>query len=402
MPMASFDAATTPLEEISTRIGAFQDRLRRIDLDGALLAQNADLFYFTGTLQQGHLYIPARGEPVLMVRKHLPRARAESPLEKVVALGRSKEIPGTLQRFGLPLPRHLGIELDVLPAQRYLGFCRLWPDTEMHDIGDAIRQVRAVKSAYEIEKIQEAARRADAVQEAVPGLIEAGISEVALAGRIEAEARRLGHQGVVRMRLWGAELFYGHLMTGANAAAPSFLASPTGGRGLGPAVAQGPSLAPVVPGVPILVDYVFAFDGYLADQTRIYVIGDLPESLQRAHEAMVSLQDELAGRMRPGARAGDLYQWSLERAEDLGYKEHFMGAAADRIRFVGHGIGLELDEYPFLAEGQTMELAEGMIVALEPKLIFPEMGVVGIENTWRVTKDGGQRLTRLPDAIVSV
>jgi Xaa-Pro dipeptidase len=402
MPMASFDAATTPLEEISTRIGAFQDRLRRIDLDGALLAQNADLFYFTGTLQQGHLYIPARGEPVLMVRKHLPRARAESPLEKVVALGRSKEIPGTLQRFGLPLPRHLGLELDVLPAQRYLGFCRLWPDTEMHDIGDAIRQVRAVKSAYEIEKIQEAARRADAVQEAVPGLIEAGISEVALAGRIEAEARRLGHQGVVRMRLWGAELFYGHLMTGANAAAPSFLASPTGGRGLGPAVAQGPSLAPVVPGVPILVDYVFAFDGYLADQTRIYVIGDLPESLQRAHEAMVSLQDELAGRMRPGARAGDLYQWSLERAEDLGYKEHFMGAAADRIRFVGHGIGLELDEYPFLAEGQTMELAEGMIVALEPKLIFPEMGVVGIENTWRVTKDGGQRLTRLPDAIVSV
>jgi Xaa-Pro aminopeptidase len=154
--------------------------------------------------------------------------------------------------------------------------------------------------------------------------------------------------------------------------------------------------------VPILVDYVFAYNGYLADQTRIYVIGDLPDTLRRAHDAMVTLQDDLARRMRPGALAGDLYQWSLERAADLGYGEHFMGAAADRIRFVGHGIGLELDEYPFLAQGQSMELMEGMIVALEPKLIFPELGVVGIENTWRVTADGGRRLTRLPDAIVSV
>lgn len=401
--MVQFDTATTPVEEISARTGNLQDHLRRLDLDGALLAQNADLFYFSGTLQQGHLYIPARGEAVLMVRKHLPRARAESPLEQVIAMASPKEIPGILQRLGLPLPRRLGLELDVLPAQRYLGFCRLLPHAEMSDVSDAVRQVRAVKSTYEIEKIQEAARRADAVQQAVPGFIETGISEVALAGRIEAEARRLGHQGVVRMRLWGAELFYGHLMSGANAAAPSFLASPTGGRGLGPAVAQGPSLAPVVPGVPILVDYVFAYDGYLADQTRIYVIGELPEALHRAHEAMVTLQNELAERMRPGTRAGDLYQWSLERVADLGYSEHFMGAAAaDRIRFVGHGIGLELDEYPFLAQGQATVLAEGMIVALEPKLIFPEKGVVGIENTWRVTRNGGQRLTQLSDAIVSV
>ncbi|HDI59337.1 MAG TPA: aminopeptidase P family protein [Desulfobacteraceae bacterium] len=392
----------TPIEEISARTTALQAQLCRLDLDGALLAQNTDLFYFSGTLQQSHLYVPAQGEPVLMVRKHLPRAQAESPLERIVALGSPREIPALLQRFGLPLPRRLGLELDVLPAQRYIGLCRLLPDAEMIDISDAVRQVRAVKSPYEIEKIKEAARRADAVQAAVPGLIEAGISEVALAGRIEAEARRLGHQGVVRMRLWGAELFYGHLMSGANAAAPSFLASPTGGRGLGPAVAQGPSLAPVAAGVPILVDYVFAYDGYLADQTRIYVIGKLPDTLRRAHEAMMTLQDELAGRIRPGAVAGDLYQWSLERAANLGYSEHFMGTTADRIRFVGHGIGLELDEYPFLAQGQSMELVEGMIVALEPKLIFPEMGVVGIENTWLVTADGGRRLTQLPDGVVSV
>ncbi len=394
--------APMPPGEIPSRITALQAHLQRLELDGALLAQNADLFYFAGTIQQAHLYVPAQGPPVLMVRKHLPRARAESPLEQLVAMGSPKEIPALLDRFGLPRPARLGLELDVLPAERYLALGRLLPSVQMADVSDAIRRVRSVKSAYEIQRMREAARRADMVAAAVPDLLEAGLSEVELAGRIEAEARRLGHQGVVRMRMWGAELFYGHMMSGADAAAPSYLSSPTGGRGLGPAVAQGPSTAPVVSGVPVLVDYVFALDGYLADQTRIYVIGDLPEPLHRAHEAMVTLQNELARLLRPGAVAGDLYAWSIARAADLGYADHFMGAESDRIRFVGHGIGIELDEYPFLAAGQRMVLAEGMVVALEPKLVFPGAGVVGIENTWLVTAAGGERLTNFPDGIVSV
>ena len=195
----------------------------------------------------------------------------------------------------------------------------------MKDVTDAIRRVRAVKSAHEIELIREAARLADRVAAAVPGLLRAGMSEVALAGQIEAEARRLGHQGIVRMRLWGAELFYGHLMCGANAAEPSYLASPTGGRSLGPAVAQGPSEAKIESNAPILVDYVFARDGYLADHTRIFVIGRLPEDLRRAHAAMITLQDELAARMRPGVLAGEVYDWAVTRAAQLGYAEWFIG-----------------------------------------------------------------------------
>jgi Xaa-Pro aminopeptidase len=400
--MSDAQSCPVPASEIAHRVAQLQVHLQRLDLCGALLAQNSDLFYFAGTIQQAHLYIPAAGPPVLMVRKHLPRAEKESPLERIVELDSPRRIPALLSDFGLPPPRRLGLELDVLPAQRYLGLRRILPQTRMEDASDAIRRVRAVKSSYEIELIREAARRADRVAAAVPALLRPGISEVALAGQIEAQARRLGHQGIVRMRLWGAELFYGHLMSGANAAAPSYLASPTGGRSLGPAVAQGPSLAPIEANVPILVDYVFAHEGYLADHTRIFVIGDLPRDLHQAHEAMVALQNELADRMRPGAVTGELYAWAMERTAQMGYADWFMGAETDRIRFVGHGIGIELDEYPFLAAGQEMPLAAGMVIALEPKLIFPGRGVVGIENTHLVTDAGLERLTRFGDAVVAV
>ena len=104
----------------------------------------------------------------------------------------------------------------------------------------------------------------------------------------------------------------------------------------------------------------------------------------------------------PGTVAGDLYEAAIEIAHEKGLGENFMGAGPDRIRFIGHGVGLELDEFPFLAKGQKTELQEGMVIALEPKLIFPGQGVVGIENTHVVTAKGLEQLTRAEEGIVIV
>ena len=236
----------------------------------------------------------------------------------------------------------------------------------------------------------------------MPELLREGMSEIELAGRVEARARALGHQGIVRMRMWGSELFYGHLMAGPSAAVPSFLASPTGGSGVGPAVAQGPSMRPIRRHEPILVDYVFVFNGYLADHTRIFSLGRLPADLERAHAAMLVLQAEVKAATRPGVPSGHLYQVALESAARQGYAAFFMGADERRVRFVGHGIGLELDEFPFLAQGQELPLQAGMVFALEPKLVFPGRGVVGIENTHLVTAGGVEQLTRLDEEIMVV
>jgi Xaa-Pro aminopeptidase len=219
---------------------------------------------------------------------------------------------------------------------------------------------------------------------------------------VEAQARRLGHQGIVRMRLWGAEMFYGHLMSGPAAAVPSFLASPTGGASVSAAVAQGPSFRKIKRHEPILFDYVFAWKGYISDHTRIYAIGHPPQRLVDAHAHMLDLQEQIKAMATPGTRAGDLYSAAIEIADRKGVGKHFMGAGSDRIRFIGHGVGLELDEFPFLAHGQTTELEEGMVIALEPKLVFPGKGVVGIENTHVVTQNGLDQLTHAEQQIVSI
>jgi Xaa-Pro aminopeptidase len=388
-----------PDSELKQRIAALQYHLNQNGFDAALVLQATDMFYFAGTTQQGHLYVPKDAEPILMVRKSFDRARAESKLEIVEPLASFSEIQPILQRHGHRAPARIGMELDVLPVNLYRKYSQLFADSKIGDISQAIRLVRAIKSPYEIDRIAVAAGLADQVASLVTAELSEGISEVELAGKIEARARALGHQGMVRMRLWGSEMFYGHLMCGDSAAVPSALASPTGGAAMSPAFSQGPGFKPIRKNEPILFDYVFAHKGYLADHSRIFALGDLSDKLMKTHQAMLSLQAKLQSEMRPGVIVGDIYESAIDFAAESGLGDYFMGAEKQRIRFIGHGIGLELDEYPFLAKGQQMKLESGMVIALEPKVVIPGMGVVGVENTHLVTKTGLERLTHYPDEI---
>ncbi len=398
-----YDAAlNTPAAEIEARIASLQHALVRRQLEAALILQKSDLFYFSGTIQQATLYVPADGAPVLMVNRSFERGRAESPLERVVPLPSPSRIPAILKDAGLRHPASLGFELDVLPVNLFRKYREVFAGAGTADISTDIRLIRAVKSPYEIELIREAARRSDQVAGLLPGLIRPGMTELELAGRVEAEARRLGHQGVVRMRLWGGELFYGHLLSGASGGVPSYHSSPTGGSGAGPAVAQGAGSRAIGRHEPVMLDYVFAFRGYISDHTRLFSLGPVPEELQRGHDAMLALQAEIARRAVPGAASGSIYDFALAWVQEHGWAGHFMGATEERVRFVGHGVGLELDEFPFLNAGQTLPLQEGMVVAVEPKLVFPGRGVVGIENTHVVTPGGLEQLGRYPGEITVI
>jgi Xaa-Pro dipeptidase len=388
-----------PLQEVQPRIEKLQAAMQKKGIDGALIVQKTDLFYFAATSQQGWLYVPWSGSPLLMIFKEFDRARIESPLKQVISIAGLKKIPEILGERGYHLPSVLGMELDVLPVNLYFQYAEIFKSSKIVDISTEIRLIRAVKSTYEIGILRQAALLSDTVAAKVPELLKVGKTEVALAGELESYARSLGHQGIVRMRLWGSELFYGHLLSGPSAAVPGYLASPTAGPGVSAVVGQGASFKKIARNEPVLFDYVFALHGYISDHARIFSIGPLPHALMEAHAAMLEIQEKIKIQALPGVSTGDLYEMMVSMAEEKGYGEFFMGVGDRKIRFTGHGVGLELDEFPFLAKGQKLPLARGMIIALEPKVILPGQGVVGIENTLLVTDSGLETLTKIDDHI---
>lgn len=383
---------STPATEIEVRIAGLQRALAEAGADAALVLQNADLYYYAGTVQQSYLYVPAEGDATLAVRRVFERARRESPLQHIEQLSSVRALPGLVaDRHGSV--RRLGLELDVLPVARLNWLLQLFPGAEPVDISPAIVAQRAVKSAYEVELQRASAAIADGVCARIPGILRPGLTDAAFAGLVEAEARALGHEGFIRMRGFNQEMFYGHLLVGANGDVASYLDTPLAGPGMSPSIAQGVSMRRIAEGEPVVFDFVAVRHGYQTDFTRMFSLGRLPDALRRAYAVALEAQAAVVERARPGVSCGELYEAALAVARAAGLEDCFMGNGATRVRFVGHGIGLELDEPPVLAQTDR-ELAEGMVFALEPKFVLPGLGAVGIENTWVVRADGLECLHR--------
>jgi len=391
----------TPAGELTARSQKLQALMQQDGLDAVLLMQSADLFYFTGSIQQGVLYIPVQGEPLYLVRKEFGRARMESGLKEIHPFKSPKDLPALLADFGYPLPHKVGMELDVVPVELYQRFAKVLEGCAVVGATHLIRTVRAVKSKYEIEIMKDAALQVDRVYQRAKEVIQEGMTDLELASELEYTARRQGHQGITRMRGFNSELFYGHIFSGADSAAPAYLDAPLGGIGVNPSIGQGASYKRIKANEPIVVDFAGAFDGYLVDQTRIFCIGGLPEPLRKAYDDMLRIEQKLKEIARPGVAWGEIYDQCYGLACELGYKEHFMGNAGAQVSFIGHGIGVEIDEYPFIARGfKEQVLEEWMTCAFEPKAVYAGLGAVGIENTFWVAQDGLKHITFSPEELV--
>jgi len=387
---------STPREELDRRAGALRRHLTAAGFDAALIVQNVNLFYFGGSIQSGVLIVPAAGEPVYAIRRVIERARAESALDRIVPLPSLRGLAGAAADTAGRAPARVGMELDVLPVTVRDRFAAALGGIEIADVSAAVRRVRAVKSPYELDRLRACARLSEAIFEtAVEGLRE-GLTELELSALIESAARRRGHEGLIRLHGWNQETYYGIIAAGPAAAVPSFPDLPLGGEGPGPSAPYGAGWQRIERGMPVIVDAPAVRGGYICDQTRTLVIGRLPDALAGAHDAAVDILKTVEAAIRPGATPEALYRLSLDRARVLGYADAFMGAGAYRARYVGHGVGLELDEWPVLAEGFTDPLEPGTVFAVEPKMIFPGLGVVGIEDQYAVTGGGCERLT-LPE-----
>jgi Xaa-Pro aminopeptidase len=382
-----------PKGEIDQRIMNLQSVLTTLDVEGAFFMQNVDIYYFSGTIQTSVLFVPAEGSPILMVQKGYARAEAESALTRVVPYKGRKEMLHILRDFRIKNLETVGLELDVLPTNIYLWLAKELPRCRWIDISGHIRRIRMIKSAYEIEQVRKAATVLHKGFTEIGGIIREGVTELEVDGHLAMIARREGHMGILRMRGWNQEMTYAHVLSGESGATISFLNSPHGGMGNTPAMAQGAGFRQIRRNEPIGIDYGIGINGYIGDQFRTYVIGNLPPLLEKAHDCSVAIHRLFEKEAKPGVLASTLYHLATGRATRDGFGDFFMGHEEGQVKFIGHGIGLEIDEYPVLSPSAEEKLKEGMVIAVEPKFIFPGKGVVGLEDDYLVTATGVERLT---------
>jgi Xaa-Pro dipeptidase len=385
----------SPRSEIESRIKNLQSQMG--DMDGALLFHAVDICYFTGTAQDGLVYIPRDGEPVVMMKRSLERAREESPLE-VRPLKNMRNLKSDL---GISAKANVGLEMDVLPCSFYFKVNKALEDARFVDVAEKIKHIRSVKSEFELGLLREAARILEAGFSSVPDFLEEGMKEVDLICRIESVMRSMGHQGSLRFRRFNSIVPLGHVMSGAEAAFPSFLASPSGGRGTSLIFPQGAGFAKIKRNEPIFVDSVGIYNGYIADATRIFSLGKLEAELQDAYQAACQIEESVAAELSAGRTGRELFELSEATGAKLGYQDFLGGTNGNKCGFVGHGVGLELDEYPVIGP-LDHAVQSNMTIAIEPKIIYPDKGVVGIEDTFLTTANGAKSLTNMPREIWQV
>ncbi|GLI36422.1 peptidase M24 [Desulforhabdus amnigena] len=383
-----------PMNEIASRIVALQFLLVKNGVDAAIIRQNADLYYFTGTVQDGHLVVPASGQPVFLVKRDVVRAEEQSPLRPVVPLKSLKDLaPAVFDACGGASPGKIGLELDVLPANIFFYYDeKIFPRQQVVDVSGWIRQVRMIKSPWEIEMMRKAEAISRQVADAVPGLLREGMTELELSIELESVARRAGHLGMLRFRAFNMEMYFGHILSGAEAAVSSYIDAPTGGEGPSPAFGQGSSEKKIRAGEIVSVDIMVNYHGYLNDQTRNYCIGPPPPELRDAYGFVREIHGRFKKLARPGTVTGELYEEVWQWVKETRWADFFMGSGDTRVSFIGHGLGLEVDEFPFIAQGHKVVLQEGMTLAFEPKFIIPGVGITGLENTYLVTAMGLESL----------
>lgn len=371
-----------------------QKELKEMGMDACLLSVDVNLFYTTGRIYSGYFYLPTEGKPWFFVKR--PNGLSG---EQVVYIRKPEEIPGILADAGLQRPEHLLLELDELS---YNETQRLLKALNPMEVGNGtlfMRMMRRIKTPMEIEQFRIAARKHEATYREIPACYRPGMTDLELQFEIELRMRRNGSMGLFRAFGPNMDIFMGSLLTGENAETPSPFDFALGGEGVNAACPLGANRTPLKEGMAVMIDMAGNYTPYMTDMTRVFSIGKLPEEAYRAHQVALEIQEAVKAQIKPGTPCSELYSIAAEKAQQAGLAANFMGTR-QQAKFVGHGIGLQINELPVLTPRSKDALQANMVFALEPKFVLPGIGAVGIENSFLVTEDGGEQLTLAPEEII--
>lgn len=398
-----------PTEELVRRQDAVRRHLQSVapQAGGILVFSRLNIYYLTGTFGQGVLWLPLTGEPVLMIRKGVNRAGLESPLKHIVSFKSYSQLALLCAEAGSPFTDTIAaVQAGITWQLGNLLAAKLEEYTIVP--GDhAVALAKMVKSEFELEIMRRCgAAHHKCLYELLPQKIKPGMTEREISHLAWEVFFSQGHMGILRMQAHGEECFLGHVAAGDSGNYPSAFNGPLGLRGEHPGSALMGSACKVwEKGEPLLLDIGFQVEGYHTDKTQAYFAGSkdsMSDDIRKAHDFCMEIQGWLCQNARPGATPNDLYLHCIEQAEKQGFAEGFMGLDENQVPFVGHGIGLTIDEFPPVAKGFDVPLEKGMVFAFEPKQGIRGVAMVGVENTFEITEDGCRCITGDSYEMVSV
>jgi Xaa-Pro dipeptidase len=379
----------------------FEERLKRLQrylgekqIDVVLLNQNSDLYYYTGSVQPLYVLVPAAGPAVALARKAINRISEEVRHLPFEAFRNTEDLVRIIAKYGLNSPKRVGFALDITSYNTVSRFQRLFGTAQIVDISWDLRTLRMVKSAGEILILTRTAELMADMPEVVKANFRPGMTELELSLVVETHFRLRGHTAMLRCRREGVEVAaFGVCSAGINSLSGGKFDGICVGKGLSPAMPYGAASDPIPKSAPIIVDFAFVWEGYHVDLTRMFSWGRPSEQIMEAYDAMVKVEQAIIDDLLPGRICETIYTDAARRAGELGYAKEFMGLDTEKVKFVGHGVGLELDEPPYLAPHMKIPLEEGMVLAVEPKVSLPGIGVVGIEDTLVIRNQSPECLT---------
>ncbi|MDO5036054.1 MAG: M24 family metallopeptidase [Porphyromonas sp.] len=393
-------------KDLSYKSLRIKKALAEVGASGILLRSIPAHLYLTGSVFQGYTYIPVDNDegalPIFFVER--PTAVFNGyDSERVFSAYKPELIPDLLHKhFGYQIGSDTVVELGELTVTEYKRLSRLSPTGTLSDVDGTtlMRNVRSIKTEEELTEIRRLALRHMELYRVAPYLYEKGMTDIQWQHRLEYQMRRRGSIGIFRAFGSRMEIFMGNVSAGDNATMPAPYDFALGGAGA-PAMPFGADGTVIRPGNTILVDLAGNYGVYTTDISRTYYVGELPEIVQKAHALSESLHRWFEENVRPGVAVSAVYNHCMEEVKNAALQEYFMGHDY-QAKFVGHGLGIEINEPPVLTAKWKGDFQEGMVIALEPKFTFSSIGAVGIESTYIITRDGVENITPLPTEMVQL
>ena len=382
--------------ELELKWRRIQQAMRQEEADGCLLTMNMNLYYVSGQVFNGYFYLPAEGRPYWFVKRlTIPETN------QVHVIRKPEQIPDFFRDLNLAMPRKLLLEADELSYNEYIRLQHVFRAEATGNASALIRHIRMIKTPWEIEQMRISARKHEAVYREIPACYRPGMRDIEL--QIEIEKRMRVHGSLGYFRAFGSnmDIFMGSLLAGENAGEPSPFDFALGGTGMhasGPLGANGTLLRE---GTTVMADMSGNYTAYQTDMTRVFSIGKLPDRAYRVHRVALEIQARMERTAKPGVPCAELYRDALAMAGQEGLEDCFMGTRF-QAKFVGHGVGLEINELPVLTTRSKDILQPGMTFAFEPKFVLAGIGAVGIENTFLVTDSGVKKMTLLDENIIEL